>query len=84
MLCDVESGNITKLLAILTEQNETDIEKMLMNGINPAQVADYYGKLDEFNAFFKTNIISKLRVLVNNKEITPDYAYEFFKQTVNG
>ena len=83
MLCNVESGNITQLLSILTGADQTEIEQMLMNGIHPAQVADYYGKYDEFNAFFKSNIASKLKALVDNNEISKKDASLFFEQAVN-
>ena len=83
MLCNIESGNITLLLSKITGAEETEIERMLMNGVNPAEVADYYGKYDEFNAFFKTNIMSKLKTLVDNNEMSASDANSFYKQVVN-
>ncbi len=80
MVYDVESGNITKLLSVLTGQREEDVEKLLLNGMTPARVADRFGKLDEFKTFFKVNIMSKLKALIDRKEITVDEAYEFYKR----
>lgn len=83
MLCNIESGNITLLLSKITGAEQTEIEQMLMNGTNPAEVADHYGKYDEFNAFFKSNIISKLNALINNNEISVSEANRFLDQAVN-
>ena len=83
MLCNIESGNITLLLSKITGAEEAEIEQMLINGVNPAEVADYYGKYDEFKAFFKSNIMSKLKTLVDNNEISLGDANSFYKQVVN-
>lgn len=39
MLVDVESGNVTLLLSLITGAEESVIEEMLMNGNMPADVA---------------------------------------------
>ena len=38
MLVDVESGNVTLLLSLITGAEESVIEEMLMNGIMPADL----------------------------------------------
>ena len=83
MPINVESGNISLLLSMLTGACQAEIETMLMNGISPARVAENYGKFDEFNAFFKRNIALKLKALVENNELSADEAVKFFKNAVN-
>lgn len=83
MLCNVESGNVTLLLTILTGAEQSEIEKMLMNGTRPAEVAEYYGKYDEFNLFLKKNIALKLQALIDNNEISVKEANQLFNQINN-
>ncbi len=80
MLCQVESGNVTLLLTMLTGAQQSEIEAMLMNGVRPAEVANHYGKYDEFVAFLKSNIAAKLQVLLENNEITVREANELFNR----
>ena len=45
MLCQVESGNVTLLLTMLTGAQQSEIEAMLMNGVRPAEVANHAWKI---------------------------------------
>lgn len=78
MLCDVESGNITLLLSLITNAEESSIEKLLMNGVMPGEVAKFYGKYDEYKAFLKSNIAAQLQVLIENHELSNKEATDLF------
>lgn len=80
MVCQVESGNVIKLLTILTGAEQTEIENMLMSGTRPAEVADHYGKYDEYKDFLKVNIASKLQNLINEGEIGVKEANRMFNR----
>ena len=80
MLVDVESGNVTLLLSQITGAEESVIEEMLMNGIMPADVANQFGKYEEYRAFLKSNIAARLQVLIDNDEITVKEANELFNR----
>ena len=53
---------------------------MLMNGIMPADVANQFGKYEEYRAFLKSNIAARLQVLIDNDEITVKEANELFNR----
>ena len=80
MLVDVESGNVTLLLSLITGAEESVIEEMLMNGIMPADVANQFGKYEKYRAFLKSNIAARLQVLIDNDEITVKEANELFNR----
>lgn len=80
MLCEVDSGNITRFLVMLTGANESEIEKMLMSGIPPWVVANQYGKYEDFKEILKNNIAARLQILIDNEELTTDEANKMYNR----
>lgn len=80
MLCNVESGNVTAVLASLTGADAKEIEALLITGIPPWGVAARYGKYDEFKGIIKSNYIARLQTLIDGGEITVKEANEMFNK----
>lgn len=70
MTCAVDSGNVTCLLSILTNQQPQEIEELLMSGITPWALAESFGKLDEFSAIVIGNIENQLSNMVTEGQVT--------------
>lgn len=80
MLCEVDSGNVTRFLVMLTGANESEIEKMLMSGIPPWVVANKYGKYDDYKEILKNNISARLQILIDNDELSHDEANNMYNR----
>lgn len=80
MLCEVESGNVVLLLSLITGAEESLIEEMIINGIQPGEVANKFGKYDEYKQFLKNNVLSQLQTLIDNEEITVKEANDLFNR----
>ncbi len=74
MLCEVGSGNVVLLISLITGAPQSDIEDMIMCGISPWAVADYFGKLDEFQSILYNNMEESLTALVESGEMTEQMA----------
>lgn len=80
MLCNVDSGNVTLLLSMLTGADESEIEGLLFTGLPPWAVAAQYGKYNEFKDIIKSNYAHRLQKLVDNNELSASAANEMYNR----
>lgn len=80
MLCNIDSGNITLLLSMLTGAEESEIEGLLFTGLPPWAVAAQYGKYNEYKELIKANYALRLQTLVDNNELSPYTANEMYNR----
>ncbi len=80
MLCNVDSGNTTLLLSMLTGVEESEIEELLITGLPPWTVAAKYGKYEEYKELIKTNYVQRLQTLVDENKLSANAANEMYNR----
>ena len=71
-----ESGNVVLVLSRLSGAPENEIERRLQKGITPWTLAKELGILEEFQEIVLERTHARLRLLVQGKQITQQYADE--------
>ena len=73
---EIDSGNVVRLLAELSGEKDEKIEALLQTGKTPWKLSQELGVLSEFKDVILGHMLSRLDLMVEERQITQEYADE--------